>query len=151
MWIKCLRLTLVKPRVDQPRRSAPMYFGSALLLLLITTGSCLAQALPDGPLPEAKSADIGYRTVAEALASLKKRKDVSISTERNWTIIVDDKNLTIWSFAPDSYIAHPAVVKRTARSRAGGGSNIEMLVLCEASKEACDQLVREFAAMNRRI
>jgi hypothetical protein len=73
---------------------------------------------------------------------------VVISTVRDWTIIVDEKNLTVWSFAPDSYVAYPAVVKRTARSRAGGGSNIEMKVLCEATKEACDQLVREFAAMN---
>lgn len=120
----------------------------AILLVLLATQSCMAQVLPDGPLPEMSSTEIGYPTVAGALASLKKRKDVEISTVREWTIIVDERNLTVWAFAPESYVAHPAVVKRTARSRASGGSYIDMRVLCEGSKEACDQLVREFAAMN---
>jgi hypothetical protein len=38
-------------------------------------------------------------------------------------------------------------VKRQVISRAVG-SKIEMSVLCEASKRACDDLVRTFAAMN---
>jgi hypothetical protein len=54
-------------------------------------------------------------------------------------------------FAPASHPAHPAVVKRVVRARPGGGSDVNMSVLCEASKEACDQLVREFDAMNRRL
>jgi hypothetical protein len=31
---------------------------------------------------------------------LTARKDVTISTVRDWTIITDTKNLTVWSFAP---------------------------------------------------
>ena len=121
------------------------------LCLVFVVCSVEAQELPRGPLPEVGNTDIGYRTVADALASLKKRTDVSISTVRGWVIITDEANKTVWSFAPDSYIAHPAVVKRAVQPRAGGGSDIKMSVLCEATKEACDQLVREFDAMNRRI
>jgi hypothetical protein len=128
------------------RRTSPFW------LALITLGTVSAQELPpSGPLPELEKTDIEYHSVAEALTSLKARPDVTISTERGWTIITDKKNLTIWSFAPDSYPAHPAVVKRAFRDRPGGGSDIDMSVLCEASKEACDQLVREFDAMNQRL
>ena len=120
-------------------------------LALFIVGSVTAQELPRGPLPEVANTDIGYRTVADALASLKKRTNVVISTVRGWLIITDEANKTIWSFAPDSYIAHPAVVKRSVQPKADGGSEINMSVLCEATKKACDQLVREFVSMNKRI
>jgi len=111
-----------------------------------------AQELPSrGPLPETKSSDIGFRTVAEALASLRARQDLTVSTVRDWTIIVDDTHKAVWSFAPPSYPAYPAVVKRAVRARPEGGSEIHMSVLCEATKEACDNLVREFNTMNKRI
>jgi hypothetical protein len=126
-------------------------FRRAFWLLLFAVGSTVAQDLPSGPLPESGASDIGYQSVATALASLTGRKDVNISTVRDWTIITDTKNLTVWSFAPASYSAYPAVVRRVVRARSDGGSDIDMSVLCEASKEACDQLVREFVAMNKRI
>jgi hypothetical protein len=110
----------------------------------------LAQ-LPPGPLPESSESNIGYGTVAEALASLQSRNDVSVSTNRGWTIVIDEKHYTVWSFAPKTYAAYPAVVKRSVKPRPGGGSDINTSVLCEASKEACDQLVREFDALNGRL
>ena|SRR5882724_2114243 len=125
---------------------------SALWLMLIAVPVLSAQELPpSGPLPEAANTEIEYHTVAEALTSLRARDDVTVSTERGWTIITDKKNLTIWSFAPDSHPAYPAVVKRVVRARPGGGSDVNMSVLCEAGKEPCDQLVREFDAMNTRL
>jgi hypothetical protein len=124
---------------------------SPLWLPLIALRALPAQELPSGPLPETATSAIEYHSVAEALTALKARKDLSISTERGWVIITDEKNLTIWSFAPDSYPAHPAVVRRVVRARPGGGSDIETSVLCEATKEACDQLVREFDVMNQRL
>ena len=89
--------------------------------------------------------------MAEALASLRARQDLTVSTVRDWTIIVDDTHKAVWSFAPPSYPAYPAVVKRAVRARPEGGSEIHMSVLCEATKEACDNLVREFNTMNKRI
>ena len=121
---------------------------SILLTLAFTFQVAAAQELPVGPLPEAPQSSVGYPTVAEALSALKARTDVTISIVREWLIVTDKKNLTVWSFAPDTYPAHPAVVKRVAVPRASGGSTIQMTVLCEATKEACDQLVREFDAMN---
>jgi hypothetical protein len=87
--------------------------------------------------------DVGYKTVADALASLKQAKDVSFSTVRDWTIVTDEAHLTVWSFAPRSDPSYPAVVKRMVTST-GGGSKVTMSVLCEAKRAACDNLIREF-------
>ena len=128
---------------------------SLLWLTLLVLPTLAAQEmtggkLPSGLLPETTSSGIGYPGVAAALAALRARSDVDISTVRGWTIISDNKNLTVWSFAPESYPAHPAVVKRSVRPSPSGGSNVQTSVLCEATKEACDQLVREFDAMTQR-
>jgi hypothetical protein len=120
-------------------------------LLMSTCAAALAVDLPSGPLPEVPDAQVGYKTVSEALADLSKRKNVEISNVRGWTIIADRANFTLWSFAPMSYPAYPAVVKRTVTSRIGGGSIINTSVLCEAAKEACDQLVREFNDLNNKL
>jgi hypothetical protein len=87
--------------------------------------------------------NVGYKTVAEALASLKQMKDVSFSTVRGWTIVTDEAHLTVWSFAPKTDPSYPAVVKRMVTST-GGGSKVTMGVLCEADKASCANLVREF-------
>ena len=122
-----------------------------LPLAILALGSVHAADLPPGPLPETQDNVIGYRTVAEALAALQQRKDVQISTVRGWMIITDSENRTVWSFAPEGYPAHPAVVRRIVRARADGGSDIVTSVLCEATKVACDQMVREFDAMNKML
>ena len=124
-----------------------------LLLVLGTLigAPVVAGDLPSGPLPEQAQTEVGYPTVAAALANLTKRTDVEISTVRGWTIIADRKAFTVWSFAPSTYPAYPAVVKRTVRGRAEGGSDVNISVLCEATKGACDQLVREFYAMTNRL
>jgi hypothetical protein len=124
---------------------------SSLCLTFSLLGMAKAQDLPAGPLPETPQSNIGYRTVADALASLKARNGVTVSIVREWTIVVDEANKEVWSFAPPSHPAYPAVVRRAVRSRSEGGSEINMSVLCEAAKEPCDNLVREFNAMNKRI
>jgi hypothetical protein len=87
--------------------------------------------------------DVGYKTVAQALASLRQMKDVSFSTVRGWTIVTDEAHLTVWSFAPKTDPSYPAVVKRMVTST-GGGSKVTMNVLCEADKASCANLAREF-------
>lgn len=99
---------------------------------------------PPGPRPEPATADIGYKTVAQALASLKAMKDVSFSVVRGWTIVTDEAHLTVWSFSPRTDPSYPAVVKRMVTST-GGGSKVTLKVLCEADKTSCDNLVREFS------
>ena len=56
----------------------------------------------------------------------------------------------MWSFAPSSYPAYPAVVKRQAVARQGGGSDIHIDVLSEAKKQPCDDLVRTFNQLTTR-
>jgi hypothetical protein len=98
------------------------------------------------PLPEGDT-DIGFDTVSAALAGLRSRPGVVFTSENGWLIATDEAAYTIWSFAPQSYPAYPAVVKRQVIPKQIG-SEIKMDVLCEASKQACDDLVRTFAKMN---
>ena len=100
------------------------------------------------PIPERPS-NIGYRTVAEAKAALQSRSDVAISVENNWTVVLDEKSRTIWSFAPPGEASYPAVVKRQVVPR-GAGSEIETSILCESTKAACDDLVRTFVALTEK-
>jgi hypothetical protein len=99
---------------------------------------------------EARSSTIGYPTVAAALADLRKKPDVEVSVQNGWTIAADKSHFTIWSFAPPGNPAYPAVVRRAAVQTATG-VNMNMDVLCEASKSACDQLMLDFQALNQRV
>lgn len=122
------------------------YLGFSVGLLVATL------AFADGPQPssvlEPNSSNIGYKTVAEALASLKQMKGASFSSVRGWTIVTDEAHLTVWSFAPKSDPSYPAVVKRMVIST-GTRSKITLNVLCEADKVSCDNLIREFSNMNQ--
>jgi hypothetical protein len=120
--------------------------GPAVGLLLATLA--FADSAPPRSFPESKSSDIGYKTVAEALASLRQMKGVSFSSVRGWTVVTDEAHLTVWSFAPQSDPSYPAVVKRMVIST-GSGSKVTMNVLCEADKASCDNLVREFSNGSR--
>jgi hypothetical protein len=100
------------------------------------------------PLPEAKGDVIGYPDVATSRKALLARKDAQSHTEGGWLIVEIPSELTLWSFAPESDPAYPAAVKRVITQDSGNSSYITMNVLCEASKEACDNLVREFQKLN---
>ena len=103
--------------------------------------------LGNEPLPEASGSTIGYPSVAAALKALHAQPDVVFTTQNGWTIATDDAAYTVWSFTPPNYPAYPAVVKRQVVSETSG-STIRTSVHCEASKAACDDLVRTFSQMN---
>jgi hypothetical protein len=115
--------------------------------LTVMAGLASANTLSPAPLPEAAESAIGYETVAAALTGLRSQPGVVFSTENGWLIATDEAAYTIWSFAPQGYPAYPAVVMRKVVAQ-GAGSVIHMNVLCEASKEDCDDLVRTFADLN---
>lgn len=98
-------------------------------------------------LPEASAPTIEYESVAAARQALERKAGVVFTTESGWDIATDEAALTIWSFSPSDYPAHPAVVKRQVVED-GGQVSITMSVHCEASKSACDELVRTFSRMN---
>lgn len=100
----------------------------------------------EAPLPEDENG-VGYASVAAALADLRTRPGVKFRTENGWTVAEDMKNRTIWSFAPAGHPAYPSAVKRQLVED-GAGTSLGMSVSCEATKEPCDALVREFEQLN---
>lgn len=120
---------------------------SKIFLIWAMTATCASAQPP--PMPEQPDANIGYRTVAEAKKSLSARRDITARIDNGWAIYIDEKALTIWSFAPPGDPAYPALAKRQA-VQVGEHSNIETNILCEASKNACDDFVRRFVNLNNR-
>jgi len=116
-----------------------------------TTPASLFTATPElastaTALPEL-AIDIEYSSVAEALADLKTREDVSIHALQGWTIVTEANGLTNWSFAPSDHPAYPAVAKRVLY-RDEAGWHFRMDVLCEAEPAACEEFVRYFETIN---
>lgn len=103
----------------------------------------------DAPLPEQSNAT-GYPTVAVALADLRSRSGVEISTQQGWTIAEEKASRTVWSFAPSDHPAYPSAVKRQVL-QTGDGTSLQMSVLCEATKAPCDALVRSFVDLNAQM
>ncbi len=105
---------------------------------------CLCLAAPSPAAPT-----IEYSSVADALKSLRAKPGVKFRDEKGWTV-VDDRTpgfADVWSFTPPGNPAHPSVVKRSVLEKAGA-LQIGMSVMCEAEKAACEQLVKEFTALN---
>jgi|SRR5579859_1228523 len=113
--------------------------------------SALSAAGGARPLPEQTGSTIGYSTVAAALADLRSRPNVVLRTESGFTIATDSASNTIWVFTSEGQPAYPAAIKRQFVRGGDGGTSLDMNVLCEASKAACDNLVRTFEALNARM
>lgn len=125
-----------------------------LFLWVPVAASCLAQ--PVAPLEESPAAvsSLGYQTVAEALESLKVKPGVNVTvTQPDGWIIVNDAapSNAIWSFTPTTHYAYPAVVRRAIKRQPNGNVGVEMVALCQAEKQACDRLIREFQQLNEQM
>jgi hypothetical protein len=115
----------------------------SLLALILMTGLLAVDV-------RAETSSLGYPTVAAALEALQKRADVAVSREGGWTIINDRASLTLWSFTPEGHPAHPAAIRRKIVEERGN-LYVQMNVLCEASKAACDALVADFNKLNQQM
>jgi hypothetical protein len=107
-------------------------------------------AAQSSPLPEATSSTIGYPTVDAALAALRAKAGVVFANQDGWTIATDETDRTFWSFPPKGHPAYPATIKRHLVTGADG-TGMEMTVHCQASKKACDDLVRAFEQLNAQM
>jgi hypothetical protein len=109
------------------------------------------QAALDDSAP--KPSAVGFKTVSDALESLKSTPGVDITTTKpdGWTIANDSRNYAQWSFTPPGHYAYPAVVKRIIKQSADGNVFIQMTALCQAEKSPCDRLIEEFEQLNERI
>jgi hypothetical protein len=116
-------------------------------ILLVLSVSANAAAL----LPEVDHADIEYASPKAAYDSLSKKQNVAFSKDdTGWTVAFDKSEAVIWSFAPASEPSFPVVVKRTVLEKSGG-LFIKMAVMCGGSKEACDEVVKKYTAINEKI
>lgn len=104
---------------------------------------------PQPPLPEAASGAIGFPNVEAARTALSTRDNAVVRTMQDgWMVIEDPADNSVWSFTPLGHPAHPAVVKRYVFSR-DGSVMLGMDALCQAGKQECDQLIRQFQKMNK--
>ncbi|HEU0294082.1 MAG TPA: hypothetical protein VFR47_15175 [Anaerolineales bacterium] len=125
-------------------RHPGVLFMCALGLLAVSCGQSQATPIPEQP------GSFEYPSVAEAMADLKAREDVSLEVADGWTIITEADGLTMWSFTPPDHPAHPAVAKRIFYKDQGGWY-VKMTIRCEADKASCDQFVRDFEALNEQM
>lgn len=88
---------------------------------------------------------VGYPTVADARKAIVALPGAKKSEQQGWLIV--EHMPVLWSFTPAGHEAHPSAVKRTVVQR-DGRIDLDMVVLCEAPKPACDRLVADYKAIN---
>jgi hypothetical protein len=119
-------------------------FAMGLALVRVAGAETAAQQA------ERHRAAIGYASVAQALELLSKRADVQIDQDDGWVKIMEpatDQGIAIWMFTPATHAAHPAVIKTTV-FEAQGVAQTRTDMVCEAARAVCDNLLREFEAIN---
>lgn len=131
-----------------------MRIGLLVVISVFAMGRCFAQSAPLIEESAHAAETLGYSSVSEALAALKSKPNAQISVTQpdGWTIVNEPPpNFAVWSFTPQGHPAHPAVVRRTTRQAPDGMLKVEMVALCQAAKEPCDQLIRDFQQLNEQM
>lgn len=125
------------------------HFGSAGLFAILT---CSAQQVrAPGASQSSPPSKIPYTSVAETLNALRAMPDVKFTqTKDGWRNANDSSGNVLWSFAPSSNPAYPAVVKRIISECGASARHIAMNVLCESTTTACSQLVERMEIRNAR-
>jgi hypothetical protein len=135
---------------------AKLYLHVFLLTCILLADVATAQEPKSTSDPSAAGSPKGaskieFASVSEALEKVAERvgarKEI---VQGGWTIIHQYRPDVVWSFAPPSHAAYPAVVKRVLTSGDDGFIRMEMSMLCEASKAPCDGLYAEFQQLNER-
>jgi hypothetical protein len=119
-----------------------------LFALLFVISNCASAQVT--PLPEIDRSNIEYESPADALVALRSKPGVEISVQGGWTIAYEPASHVIWSFTPEKHAAYPSVIKRAIVEK-DGSVFINMDVKCKASKEICDELVRDFIQLNENM
>jgi len=91
-----------------------------------------------------------FESVQQVYEFLKDEEGVDIRTEQGWTIAEKQEDMALWSFTTDGHPAHPSVFMRQVVI------SEERIILrtwgiCEAEKDACDALSREFEELNESV
>lgn len=118
----------------------------ALLVWRLLARSC-PNFTPE-PLPADLSAGIEYTSVAEARTAVAARPGIDTRTINGWAVLTDEAARAIWSFAPESSPAYPAVIKRWVDAVGENASAARMAMLCEGDKRTCDAAMDDMALKN---
>jgi hypothetical protein len=118
---------------------------AALLLAIAFADIAVAQDATGNATPDRE-----YATAASALEAMRAKSGVKTSVQSGWTVIEDRSTLSVWSFTPPGHPAHPAAIRRRVVQE-GNNLLLQMNVLCEAPKPACDAMVMEFEKLNGQV
>jgi hypothetical protein len=118
---------------------------AALALTIVITDIAAAQDATGKTTPDRE-----YATAASALEAMRAKSGVKTSVQSGWTVIEDQSTLSVWSFTPPGHPAHPAAIRRKVVQE-GNNLFVQMNVLCEAPKPACDAMVMEFEKLNGQV
>lgn len=128
------------------------YLTFLVSFVTLTGGAQPVPAVSDSA--DAAAASLGYSSVAHALQSIRSKPGVSVNLTQpdGWTIVTEPSPvLAVWSFTPVNHPANPSVVRRKIQQDSTGNVSVAMVVMCEAPKEPCDQLVQDFQLINERM
>jgi hypothetical protein len=81
---------------------------------------------------------IGYRSVADALATLQSEGLTAAPGLNGELTLVEPENGTAWTFAGKDDPAYPSAV-RYVYTRSNGELHAEITILCEAAAERCEK------------
>jgi hypothetical protein len=124
--------------MEYPRsKPTPLWHRVGVLALSVAAGVTTGHA----------QSTIGYNSVAAARQAIAATPGATASQQAGWLIVEDKATRSLWSFVPNDHEAYPAAVKRTVAQR-DGRAFIDMSILCEAPKPACDRLAESFKALN---
>ena len=122
-------------------RSTAAWIFSTLLCALGVVSDAVAQA--STPLAvEFNGSDIGYPSIAAALAALRSNPDLHVVTIDGWNVVDDAGHDTFWRFALPGHPAWPSVVKQTVVLR-DDRLAVDLRIRCEASRAACAALLAD--------
>lgn len=148
------------PRYALQRRSTARWaskmhtFAFAIVFSILTSSApaCADDATRNNAAESPADSGIGYKSVSDALESLKAKPGVNVNFTKpdNWTIISEGGGIVQWSFVPPGHYSYPAVVRREIKTRSNGDVYIETRALCQAEKSSCDKLLEEFKELTEK-
>jgi hypothetical protein len=114
----------------------PLYAVSWLLLSAVSFPSRSAEQSTQVDVTEGN--DIGFATVADALATLKSQGLAAVPGSNGDILIIEPNNKAMWSFTAKEGPAYPSAV-RYVFTKTSGVLHAEFTILCEASAGQCEK------------
>lgn len=115
-----------------------------MLCTPVATSDAAAQA--GTPLPiEFNGSDVGYPSVATALAALRSDPALHVVTTGQWTVVDDARHDTFRRFTLPGHPAWPSAVKQAVVLR-DDRLAVDLRIRCEAARSACAGLLADVQA-----